>query len=373
MSDILFSPARIGRLEVRNRFVRSATHEGLATAEGLHTPELSAVLERLAQGELGLIVTGHSFVSPEGRAGRNQAAADSDTCIAPWRETVRRIHAAGAKIVLQLAHAGGQAADAELAAGPSACASGRNRPPCREMTAGDISEVVRRFGDAARRAREAGFDGVQIHAAHGYLISQFLSGFYNRRADAYGGTPENRARLLFEVFDAVRVGAGPGFPVLAKINSADFAPGGFSASSCAAVCRGLAERGLDAVELSGGIPEAGPELSPVRTVDPQPGEPAYYEETARMLKPELPVPLLLVGGIRDAAAARRLVTEGVCDFVSLCRPLIREPELVKRWKGGSAARSRCVSCNGCFRPVMTGRGLYCPPGRRKEERQDSCM
>lgn len=371
MPNRISTPLAINGMTLRNRFVRSATHEGLASREGVYTPELAAVYERLGRAGLGLVVTGHAFVSPEGRAGRNQAAADSDGCIGPWHETVDRVHASGTKIVLQLAHAGGAAADAASAVGPSPFVSGRNRPPCREASAGEIAHIVRNFAEAALRAKRAGFDGVQLHAAHGYLISQFLSGFYNHRSDAYGGTPENRARLLLEILGAVRTEVGRDYPVLAKINCEDFAPGGFSAAECIRLCRELERHGLDAVELSGGIPEAGPLLSPVRTVDPQPDGPVYYEEYARELRRGLSIPLLLVGGIRDAAAAERLLAEEICDGVSLSRPLIRDPEIVRRWLAGETARSTCVSCNGCFRPILTGRGLFCPRDQRGARNHES--
>lgn len=364
--QILSTPFEFNGMRLRNRLVRSATHEGLASPEGFWTPEMAEAQERLARGGVGLIVTGHAYVSVEGRVRPGQTAADSDECVGPWRETVGRVHAAGAKIVLQLAHAGGRGGDPQTAAGPSPFIPGKNSSECREMTVDDIARVVRCFAAAARRAKEAGFDGVQIHAAHGYLVSEFLSPFYNRRADAYGGPLENRARLLYEIYDAVRAEVCGGYPVLAKINTEDFVPGGFTSAECAAVCRELERRGLDAVELSGGIPEAGPEQSPVRTVDPAPGDPAYYETAAREIRAGLRMPVILVGGIRSAADAGRLLREGVCDLVSLCRPLIRDPGLPNRWLAGEAARTECVSCNGCFRPIMTGRGLYCPRAAREQ-------
>jgi len=367
MEQLLAAPFEINGMKLRNRLVRSATHEGLASAKGLYTPELSAALEQLARGGIGLVISGHAFSSIEGRVRAGQAAADSDDCIGPWKSAIEKVHASGAKIVLQLAHAGGRGGDPATAAGPSPFVPAKNRPPCREMSRDDIARFVRRFADAARRAKTAGFDGVQIHAAHGYGISQFLSPFYNHRTDAYGGPLENRARLLYEVLEAIRQEVGAGYPVLAKINSDDFVPGGFTPAESLEVCLGLEKRGLDAVELSGGIPEAGDDRSPVRTVNPASGDPAYYEGTARMIRPRLNIPVALVGGIRSAADAERLLREKVCDLVSLCRPLIRDPELPNRWLSGDSDRSGCVSCNACFRPIMTGRGIYCP---RKNKRPD---
>ena len=359
MENQLFTPFRIGGLTVRNRFVRSATHEGLADEEGFYTKALSDVLAFLAQHEVGLIISGHAFVSPEGRASKFQASAASDDAIPHWRKTVDRIHCLGAKIALQLAHAGGNTS-AKGMVGPSAFAQAPGKPECRELTVGEIEKLQSSFAAAAVRGKEAGFDAVQIHAAHGYLLSQFLSPCYNRRTDFYGGSLANRARMLYEVYDAVRNAVGRDFPVLVKINSADFAEGGFSPEECIEVCRRLEKRGLNAVELSGGIPLAGPKLSPIRLEDVPNGGKVYYEDTARRLKAVLQIPVILVGGTRDPEKARSLIEDGACDMISLSRPLIREPGLLCRWLAGDRSRAACVSCNACFRPIITGRGFYCP-------------
>ena len=199
MANILFTPVKINNMIVANRFVRSATHEGVLDGGGLWNSRLEEILTELADGELGLIISGHAFVSPAGRAGRNQASAASDECIAPWERIVEKLHLLQSRIILQLAHAGGFALDPETAVGPSPFAASPRRPPCRALSIAEIDQLTGQFVDAAIRAREAGFDGVQIHAAHGYLLSQFLSGHYNHRSDAYGGSPENRARLLCEI------------------------------------------------------------------------------------------------------------------------------------------------------------------------------
>ncbi|MDD7751323.1 MAG: tRNA-dihydrouridine synthase, partial [bacterium] len=213
---------------------------------------------------------------------------------------------------------------------------------------------------------KGGFDAVQIHAAHGYLISQFLSPFYNKRADEYGGPLENRMRLLLRVYDAVRKAVGDAFPVLIKINSEDFVAGGFSADECALVCRELEKRGLNGVELSGGLPASGPKLSPVRTVNPASAEEkSYYEDAAKRIKAQLSVPVILVGGIRYPETAERLLREDACDFVSLSRPLISEPDLIRRWELEDAFRARCITCNACFRPIVTGLGFGCPKFNRE--------
>lgn len=358
-----FTPVTINHLNIPNRFVRSATFEGMADADGHATPALIEYMRRLAQQEVGLVISSHAFVAPEGRAGNWQLACDSDDCLPGLKAIAKAVHAAGGRIFLQLAHAGGQAANRETAAGPSPFAPdnwrSRDAAPCQAFDAADLAILAHQFGVAAHRAMTAGFDGVQIHAAHGYLLSQFLSGFYNRREDNYGGSLENRARLLYEVLAEVRGHVGADYPIMVKINSEDFVADGFSRADCVAVCRGLAERDIDAIELSGGIPAAAPECTPVRTVDRGETDPAYYQETAAEIKAAIAIPLLLVGGIRYPEVAEQLLADHVCDMISLSRPLVCEPELVRRWHAGDTRRADCVSCNGCFRPALTGKGIYC--------------
>ena len=359
MENKLFTPVCLGGLFVRNRFVRSATHEGLADGHGFYTEKLSDVLTLLAEHEVGLIISGHAFVSPEGRASAFQASAATDDAIPAWRGVLERVHSRGAKIALQLAHAGGNTAAAG-AAGPSAFAQSPGKKECRALTLDEIRAIQNAFADAALRAKRAGFDAVQIHAAHGYLLSQFLSPYYNRRMDDYGGALPNRARMVYEVYEAVRAAVGKDYPVLIKINSEDFVPGGFSEEECCEVCRELEKRGLNAVELSGGIPPAGAALSPIRLQNVGKGENVYYEGTARKLKAVLNIPVILVGGVRDPGKASSLLETRACDMISLSRPLIREPGLLSRWLAGDGTSAACVSCNACFRPIVTGHGFYCP-------------
>lgn len=364
MKKHLFESCFLDSLLLRNRFVRSATHEGLADDSGLYTPQLTDLYARLAADEAGLIITGHTFVSPEGKASPKQAAA-SDDAVELWRIATELVHRNGGTIALQLAHGGGNALDWTAAIGPSPFRHPSKKGECREASAAELDAVVSAFGAAAKRAREGGFDAVQIHAAHGYLISEFLSPFYNRRTDEYGGTLENRMRLLIRVYDAVRRAVGEAFPVLIKINSGDFVDGGFTTDDCVAVCRELERRGLNGIEISGGIPEAGAKLSPVRAVNPEKAaEPVYYEAAAKRVKSAVSIPVILVGGIRWLETAERLLEEEACDFISLSRPLIAEPDLIRRWNAEDSFRSACVTCNACFRPILTGKGFYCPKRSR---------
>ncbi|MFP4172462.1 MAG: NADH:flavin oxidoreductase, partial [Candidatus Hydrogenedentota bacterium] len=202
--SILFEPAWLGALDVKNRFVRSATWEGMAEEDGRCTPPLAELMGELAANEVGLVISSHAYVSTEGQAGPWQLGIYNDDMIEGLSVMAKRVHDAGGKTIVQLAHAGCQARSVltdETPIGPSPSRNADDET-CREMTHGDIARVVEAFGQAARRAKETGFDGVQIHAAHGFLLSQFLSPAFNRRTDEYGGGAANRARIVCDVFDA---------------------------------------------------------------------------------------------------------------------------------------------------------------------------
>jgi len=356
----LFEETQINGMTLSNRFVRSATWSGMATKEGACTPQLVNLMTDLAQGGVGLIVTGHAYVRQDGQAGANQLGAYSDELVPGLQDMVQMVHDHGGKIVLQLSHAG-FFANAKLTGkiplAPSAIKE-LAKTPRREMTRQDIQEVREAFGDAAVRAGEAGFDGVQIHAAHGYLLSQFLSPLLNHRSDAYGGAIGNRARALCEVFQAVRGAVGRDYPVLVKMNSGDFMDGGLVVEDSVQVGRMLEEEGIDAIELSGGLPMAR-ESGSIRMGIISEDREAYFKEEARAYKKVLSVPLILVGGIRSLQAAERLVAEGVADYLSMSRPFIREPNLVNRWRTGDRRKSTCISENSCLAAVREGEGIYC--------------
>ena len=262
----------------------------------------------------------------------------SDELNAVLAAMAKAVHAAGGKIALQLAHAGDQA-NTKLsglpAVGPVAHATGtasvgagtlssEGHLPCRALDQAGITALVEAYARAAIRAKVAGFDAVQIHAAHGYLMHQFLSPTRNTRADAYGGTLENRARLLLQVVRAVRQAVGPDYPVLAKIDSDDFIAGGFTLKEAAVVAVWLEEATVDALELSGGCRQAGENLMAARKGKIRiPGGEVYYREAAKMVKSRLSIPLILVGGIRSYETAAELIASGTADYISFARPLTR--------------------------------------------------
>ncbi len=365
---ILFETTTIKSMSLTNRFVRSATWEGMAKQDGSCPLELTDLMVRLAKGGVGLIITSHAFVSREGQSGLRQLGIYSDELVPGLAAAAKAVHNAGGKIAVQLAHAGCHA-DPDLTGqtplGPSSI-KGEDMPDCREMTGDDFRMVAEAFGKAAARAQEAGFDAVQIHAAHGFLLSEFLSPFYNKRNDQYGGSVEKRAKLLLEVVHNIRDKVGERFPVMVKINSEDFVTGGLNVDEMLEVASILERAGIDAVELSGGTRYSG-DYIPVRLgrLDTENME-GYYLEAARKFKERVKVPLMLVGGIRSYAVAERIVREGIADYVSLSRPLIREPDLVNRWRSGDTDKARCLSDNLCFEPARAGEGLYCVVEKRLE-------
>jgi 2,4-dienoyl-CoA reductase-like NADH-dependent reductase (Old Yellow Enzyme family) len=321
---------------------------------------------------VGLIITGHAYVSREGQASAWQLGVYSDGLIPGLGDLTEAVHSIVGKVAMQLVHAGSRGAFVLTGLepmGPSVMETDSG-PVGREMTAGDIETVMQGFAHAAVRAQAAGFDGVQIHAAHGYLLSQFLSPFFNKRKDDYGGSIENRSRYLVQVLKAIRSAVGPDFPISAKLNSEDFLPGGFTVEDMIRTSAVLEEAGIDAIEMSGGTFISG-RNTPFRVGKPGPGEPeAYYEAAARQYKKNIRVPLMLVGGIRTIEMAETLVSEGVADYICLCRPLIREPYLVNRWKSGDRKPALCVSDSGCFGPGREGKGISCVVEEREQHRNE---
>jgi len=256
----LFSPGKIGTMELKNRFVRSATAECLASEDCRVTDRYLRAYDRLAKGGVGLIVTGNYYISAMGRAVPRMIVPDKDEIIDDLRQVAEVVHKTDAKIVAQLNHGGRQCDPKVIGATPVAPSAVRDKFTLvkpREMTVAEIEQAIADFGASARRVKEAGFDGVQIHGAHGYLVNEFLSGYTNRRADEWGGALDARMRFLIEVYNSIRSAVGPDFPVLIKINSNDFAKGGVTLDECVATCKKLDELGIDAIEISGGIYEAG--------------------------------------------------------------------------------------------------------------------
>jgi 2,4-dienoyl-CoA reductase-like NADH-dependent reductase (Old Yellow Enzyme family) len=346
---MLFEATEINGMSLPNRFVRSATYEGLAADDGASTAGLTKMLVELVRGGVGLIIAGHSFVHTSGRAGPWQLGMHDDSLIDGHQKMTREVHQAGGKIAAQLAHAGAMV-NPEV--------TGQEALDPSKMSSSQMDLVVEAFGQAAGRAKLSGFDAVQIHSAHGYLLSQSLSPYFNSRSDDYGGSIENRSRLLGRVLESIRTAVGPDYPVMIKMNCEDFLKGGLTREDSLEVAGMLQEKGIDAIEVSGGT-VLSMNLSPSRFGIQTEDKEAYFREQAREFKEKLDIPIILVGGIRSFTLAERLVSEGFADYLSISRPLIREPALINRWKNGDTARAACLSDNLCFGPAVQGKGIYC--------------
>jgi 2,4-dienoyl-CoA reductase-like NADH-dependent reductase (Old Yellow Enzyme family) len=363
----LFERVSINGMSLANRFVRSATWEGLADKDGAVTGKLTDMMVELAKNEVGLIISGFTFVSPEGRSFPGQLAVYDDRFLPGLREMVQAVHAAGGKIALQIVH-GGLFANSELtgleSVGPSAGEKGG-----RPLRKDEIPGIVSTFANAALRAKRVGFDAIQLHGAHGFLLSQFLSPAFNRRTDEYGGTLENRARLVLEMVKGIREAVGPAYPILIKLNSEDFLEGGLSRDEAIQVSGMLEKASVDAIELSGGTVASAEALIPPRPgVLKAPENEVYYREAVKLYKQKVSIPLMLVGGIRSYEVADELVRSGAVDYITMSRPLICEPGLIKRWRDGDLRKADCVSDNECFGPASDGRGVYCVTMEKKRKK-----
>ncbi len=348
----LFAPYTLGLLKLRNRFVRSATTSAWADGHGIVGPEIVGRYGELARGEVGLIIKGHLYVDPKGKAHAGMAGASDDAHISGLAQVTGAVHGSGGAIVAQINH-GGWEAEAGERMGPSAVETQEWR--ARAMDAGEIREAVGAFGEAARRCLDAGFDGVQIHAAHGYLMSQFLSRLANRRTDEWGGSLTNRARLLREVYLEIRSYLGDDVPVGVKLNCDDFSEDGFTVEEAAEVAGELARFGADFIEVSGGgFGEQARCRQRARANDPALAEVSFAGHCARIRQATGGTPLALVDGFSNLAAMQAVVQSGLADLVSLSRPLIRERDLVTKLAAGQAEATctRCDGCHDCFGVAM---------------------
>jgi 2,4-dienoyl-CoA reductase-like NADH-dependent reductase (Old Yellow Enzyme family) len=329
----------------------------MATSDGAPTPALIEKMEDLAKGGVGLIISSHAYVSPEGQAVAGQLGAYKDELIPSLQLMTEVVHRLGGKIVMQLSHAGCFASQKSTGS-DRWVVSDDGKPGAHVMTAQDIGNITAAFAEGARRAQMAGFDGVQLHSAHGYLLSQFLSPVFNHRDDDYGGDIQNRARMVLEVCQAVRKAVGKNYPVLIKLNCQDFVENGLTLEDSAQVGLMLAEAGLDAIELSGGLLTS-VKLSPSRPAKPSAPEEPYYLNEAREFKKQVSIPLILVGGIRSLAMSEYILENGIADYVAMSRPFIKDPDLINRWKAGQSVKSECKSDNRCFRTGFSGHGISC--------------
>jgi 2,4-dienoyl-CoA reductase-like NADH-dependent reductase (Old Yellow Enzyme family) len=370
LMNTLFDQTTINGMTLQNRLVRSATWEGMCDTDGRPLPKLISFYRDLALGGVGLIITGYTFVSPEGKQLPGKMGIHTDDFAEPMQAMTRAVHDAGGKICIQLVHAGGQTDAGNAGRQPIAPSSVKidQYPELpAAMTGEDINRVIRAFGAGASRAREWGFDAVQLHGAHGYLINQFLSPLANRRHDEYGGSIENRCRFLLKTYAAVRSAVGPDFPVMVKLNGSDNIEGGLSAADALFAALALDKAGIDCIEVSGGTPASG-DQNPVRLKINTREKEAYNLSAARQIHAAVNCPVMTVGGFRSFAVAEETVRES-SDYVSMARPFIREPGLAKRWQEGDRSAARCISCNSCFKPGLKEGGIYCVVEKKEQEKK----
>lgn len=388
--SILFYPGKIGSISIKNRFVRSATFEHAATEEGCVTDGYRKIYDKLARGHIGLLITGMIYTSKNGKSYHGQVGLHSDDTIDGLTSVTENVHQNGSTIFAQLAHGGRQT----QVQGWRPMAPSATRPDMiykvypRSMSHKEIIESIEGFGEAAKRAKRAGFDGIQIHGAHGYLVSEFLSPYFNQRTDEWGGTPEKRFLFIKRVYTAIRDAVGDDYPVAVKLNADDYTPKpGLSIQETTEHVQRLVEIGIDAIEISCGtlcfsMFNQSRGNVPVRAFSrtmPLPFQPfaglfikatypekqfnfqeAYNLWACSHLKSSMAgVPLILVGGIRDFQGMEEIVKDNKADFISMSRPFIAQPLIVKKWQKGDRTPPICLNCNNCLGGLALEEQLRC--------------
>lgn len=320
-----------------NRLVKAAMSEALGTRDNRMTPGLVQVYKRWAQGGIGLNITGNVMIDRRARAEPGNIVIEDERDMPLLKEWAKAGQSNGGKIWVQINHPGKQCPKAmnKETVAPSAIPFRKDLQMMfgtpRELTEDEIYDIIARWGNAARIFKEAGFDGIQIHGAHGYLISQFLSGNHNQRNDQWGGSAENRRRFVLAVYDEVRKQVGDDFPVGIKLNSADFQKGGFTEEESLAVIQELEARGIDMIEISGGTYE-----TPVMTGATGPKKEstvkreAYFMDFAEKVRKSLKTPLMLTGGFRSAQGMKEALNSGAVDLIGLARSVAIEPDSPSR-------------------------------------------
>jgi 2,4-dienoyl-CoA reductase-like NADH-dependent reductase (Old Yellow Enzyme family) len=397
----LFEKTAIKSMELKNRLVRSATVERMCDDNGLPTEELSRLYGRLARGGVGLIITGMAYVSQDGKTFRTGSSGiDRDEAVPAWRALTDSVHSlgTGARIAMQIAHGGRQttrAATGSQPIAPSAVTDGSSFVTPREMTEDDIERTIEAFAQGARRVKESGFDAVQLHGGHGYLINEFLNPHTNRRTDRWGGSLEGRMRFVSEVYSRSRRLVGDGYPILIKISAYDHMKKGIAIGEGVETAERLAAMGIDGIEVSCGIAEDGMSTLrgrlPVdviiddlgmfrkntlmrfvfrrfgdRLMKTRPFTEDYNRAAARAVKARVRVPVFAVGGLIRPETMEDILSGGDADYISLSRSLVFSPVFPRKIEEGSREPSGCIHCNHCLFYLALG-PLRCYNGKRRKE------
>jgi len=386
----LFTAINYGSVTLNNRFVHSATYEAMASETGEVTDNLVKRYQVLAKGSIGLIIPGHIFVHPNGRAGKFQTGIHTDEMIPGLKRLVDAVHEEGGKIFLQLSHAGRQSTKA-LAGRQPLGPSSFDRDPTNMVKAAEMKEkefedTIAAYGEAARRAVDSGADGIQLHAAHGYLINQFLSPYFNKRRDNWGGSDENRFRFLEELIHVSRKNIPVGMPISVKLSTQDFTPKeGIVPALAAKYASWLKDMHVEGLELSSGsalyafMNMCRGEVPLNELVNGLPGwkkplgrmmlkkmvgkntlKEGYNLDAAKLIKPNMNGTLLaVVGGFRRLSHMEDVVDNAYADLISMSRPFIREPYLLHQFKEGKKNVVSCQSCNKCLAAAANEQAVRC--------------
>ena len=326
----IFESVELKNLTLKNRLIRSATWEGIAAVDGGIADNAYAIYEELAKGGIGGIITGFTSVADNDRYFGGMMRLSRDELIPDYKKLTDIIHKENTPVIAQLA----------LGAYYREKKSGITKQvEPDEMTTEEIEIVVRQFTKAAKRAEKAGFDGVQIHAAHFFFLSRFISPAVNHRTDEYGKNTKGRMKILLDILEEIRK-AAPTLHITIKINSDDFALGGLDEEESLVICKTLADAGIDSVEVSGNGTSVG-------GIRPHINE-AYFGKFAARLADETDIPVILVGGLRSRDTMENILNNTKIELLSLSRPLLREPNFPNLMKNGETTESKCVSCNACY-------------------------
>ena len=368
---ILFDKTKLLNMDMKNRFFRGALWESLADEKGHMTPELSSIYEELAKGGVGTIITGYAFITENEQPNPGMMGIYDDSFIEEYKEFTDKIHSHDTNIIMQIVYGGFMTTfnvGERTIWGPSTMKNEVTATWAKEMTKDEIKYLVNAYANAALRVKKSGFDGVEIHAGHGYLLSQFLSPYYNKRVDEYGGSIENRGRIMFEVYEAMREKVGEDFPILIKLNSDDYIKeGGLTQEDSLYVAKKLSDLGINAIEVTGGNESVQEvldnSLGPARTkIVISKDRESYFKDYAANLAEIVDIPIILIGGNRHLEVMENLLNKTNIKYFSLARPLTAQPDLINKWASGDRKKPKCVSCNKCYvtegkRCILNIRGL----------------
>ncbi|MDG3084835.1 NADH:flavin oxidoreductase [Vibrio hannami] len=354
----LFEESYIGAMKVKNRFIRSATWENMTTEDGHMTDKLYDIYQELAEGEVGLIITGYANIVEEEQPNPGMMGIYDDSFINEYKKLTSIVHDSDSKIVMQLAYGGTKTTHnvgSRIIFAPSEVPERGTQTLGKAMTKEEIDYIVDAFAKAAGRAKDAGFDGVEIHGAHTYLINQFLSPYYNQREDEYGGSLENRIRFLLEIYTQMRSVVGDDFPILVKLTASEFFEGGLTFEETRSICKTLERIGVDGIEISGNIHGKAKEMVGESYDGYTIQEEGYFLEYGKVISNEVSVPVITVGGLSDINTIEDIANDTNIQYFAIARPLLSEPGLIKRWKEGDRTPGQCERCSKC----RTRRGNFC--------------